>query len=187
MSNVVPFEQIVGAMKIYIATESTAEPTVTGAPGASWVELGSTEGEQSIQFSGALTYFYDNDHQGPVKVVRGQEDITLTLNLVDLTLEHMARALSSVANVTTSSNIKKLPMRRGVNPTVYALVMRGAAHSPYGDYPAQYYFPRVVQGSEPTITHGKVTRASLAMEFRVLEDDTQSDGNTLGWFSVQVS
>lgn len=185
-----PFAQLTGAVKIYLAPAGTPEPTVNATPSGAWVELGATDGEQSIELSGALTFFRDNDHQGPVKAVRPEEDVVVNFTLVNLTLEHVARVLSDVANVASDAGppaTKRLGFKRGANPTVYALLMRGEADSPYGLYPGQNYIPRCVSDAEPTITRGKDARAEIECAFTALEDDTQSEAYRLGWSRVQTS
>jgi hypothetical protein len=186
-----PFSQLTGALKVYIAPYGEAAPDVASAPTGNWVELGSTDGDQKIKHGGKTTQFKDNDHQGVVKVVRHEEDITVKLKVVDLTMENYAYILSSLSKVVGSTSSagtvqKKLPLKRGANLTEYALLLRGDAISPYGLYPGMYVLPRACQYSEPEVTWGKNQRAALEIEFHVLEDDAQPDDDKLGWLLVQT-
>lgn len=192
MAAVNPFEQLTGALKVYIAPYGEDIPDVADDPAGNWVELGSTDGDQKIKHGGKTQTFRDNDHQGPVKIVRHEEDISIKFTLVDLTMEHYARVISEVGNVTTTTdtngtNIKKLPLKRGATIKEYALLFRGDALSPYGLYPGMYVIPRCVQTSEPEPTFGKNKRADLDVEFEVLEDDAQTTGDEMGWLVVQIS
>jgi hypothetical protein len=190
MANTEPFEQLVGRLKVYVAPVGETPPAVNATPAGNWVEMGATEGEQSIQHGGALTYFYDNDHQGPVKAVRPQEDVVVAFTLVGLTLEHYARVLDQVSNVTSDAGppaTKRTPLKRGATPNEYALLFTGEAMSPYGGYPGMYVIPRGVFDGEPQPVYSAEGRASLECEFHALEDDDQSDADRLGWLVVQTA
>lgn len=182
-----PYAQLVGVVQIYIAPYGTAEPGVATDPTGSWVLLGCTEGDQSIEATGPITYFYDNCHQGPTKAVRPQEDLKVKFRLIDMTLENLARIQKSVAAVVTGATSKKLPNKRGFSLTEYALVFRGAADSPYGVYPAQTYIPRGIFEGEATRVRSKTARDAVDVVFGVLEDDTQTDGDEMGWSTAQTS
>lgn len=190
MAAVTPFDQLVGTLTFYLAPASTAEPAVNTTPGGSWVELGCTEGDQVIAAEeGDLTKFYDNCHQGPVKAVRAQEDPQVRGRIVSLTLENIARLISDAANVTASGSspaIKRLPVKKGFILTEYALLVKGGADSPYGNYPAQHYYPRGVFEGKFVRTRSKTARDGIDFIFHILEDDTQTAGNELGWQTVQT-
>lgn len=191
MSSMEPFEQLTGTLQIYVANAGTAIPDVDATPNGSWRLLGATDGEQSVQNAGALTYFRDNDHQGPVKAVRPEEDVIYTFILVGLTLENWAAVLHDAANVSADAGppaVKRMAMKRGATPKEYTLLFRGEALSPYGVLPGQFVAPRGVFDGEPTATFAKDGRPGLECEFRALEDDSQADpDDSLGWLEVQTS
>ena len=190
MAAVTPYDQLVGTLTYYLAPVGTAEPAANTTPGGSWVELGCTEGDQVIAAEESdLTKFYDNCHQGPVKAVRAQEDPQARGRLVGLTLENKARLISSAAAVTASGSspaIKRLPLEKGFTLTEYALLIKGAADSPYGNYPAQYYYPRGVFDGKFVRTRSKTARDAIDFVFHVLADDTQTAGNAFGWITAQT-
>lgn len=189
--NVAPFSQLIGALKVYLAPVGTAVPDVDDAPSGSWTAFGTTDGGQQIAHMGALTYFRDDDHQGPVKAVRPEEDVRISMTLVALTLENYARVLNSAASVNTTAGppaTKDMPLKRGAGPTQYAMLLRGTALSPYGNFPGQYVVPKGVFDGEPEPAFTKDGRAALAVEFRALEDDTQVDpDNSMGYLVVQTA
>lgn len=191
MATNTPYAQLTGTVTFYIAPSGEAEPTVNATPSGNWVELGCTEGDQvAPESTGGLTYFYDNCHQGPVKAVRPQEDVMIRFNLVDLTLEKLARVTHNVSRLTNQSGppaTRRYPLRKGFNPSEYALLAKGSADSPYGNFPGQTYIPRGVFEGEFTMTRSKTGRAAVACVFHALEDDTESSGDQLGWSTVQTS
>lgn len=189
MAEMRPYAQLVGTVKIYLAPYGEAEPNINSTPGANWIELGATEGEQSIEESGDQTKFYDNDHQGAVKTTLAQEDIMVNFTLVDMTPEKVARVKRNVSSIVSTTmngaNVKRVPFKRGPTATEYALVMIGLADSPYGVLPGQNYFPRGVFNGAGTRTRAKDGRVAVESQFHVLEDDAQTEDNRLGWSTVQ--
>lgn len=192
MAHSEPFEQLTGTLTVYIAPVGSTVPDVANTPESPWVEIGCTDGEQSLQHAGALEYFRDNCHQGPVKAVRPEEDVIVAFTLVGLTLENYAYILHAVADVVEDTDAdpdtKTIHLKRGFVPTEYALLFRGEALSPYGVYPGMYVIPRGVFDGEPQPTFAKDGRAGLEVEFHALEDDDQADeDDALGWLVVALA
>ncbi len=189
MATTTPFNQLTGALQFYLAPKIEAEPLVNATPAGNWVLIGPTDGDQKIKHSGAPTWFRDNDNTLPVKAVRPEEDVILSFTVVALTLENYAKLIAAIGNLTTAAgpNSTKLPLMRGQTYAEYSLLLKGAAISPYGVFPAQYYVPRCIQASEPELTFGKGNRPGIACEFHVLADATQSANDLGGWFRAQTS
>lgn len=185
-----PFSRLTGTLQVYLGPVGETVPAVDTTPAGNWALLGPTDGEQSIQNMGANTYFRDNDHQGPVKGVRPEEDVLVKFNLVGLTLENYAKILDAASDVTTAAGppaTKKMPLKRGANPTEYAMLLRGPALSPYGLLPGMYVIPRCVVDGEPTATFAKDGSPALECEFYALEDDAQAEADKMGWLIVQTA
>lgn len=192
MAAVTPFSQLTGVLKVYLAPYGESVPDVDTTPGGNWAELGSTDGEQSMKFSGKATWFRDNDHQGPVKGIRPEEDIAIKFRIVDLTLENWAKVVSTINNIVTGTtglgaNTKKFPFKRGAQLIDYALIFKGETISPYGAYPGQFVLPRMAFSSEPELKFGRNLRAFLDVDGMALEDDNQSEADRLGWLIVKTS
>lgn len=193
MANTEPFSLLTGPWDVYIApNDGTAEskPDVDDAPAGNWVALGNTNGEQDFEHGGPLIKHYDNNHQGPVKTSRPQEDPMFTCTISSLTLENYGYILADVDDVVTAAGppaIKSLNIKRGECPTEYSLLLRGEASSPYGNFPSQVYLPKVVQASEPTQSRSKGGSPELECEFVIIEDDDQSAGQELGWMEAQTA
>ncbi len=185
-----PYTQLVGTVTFFLAPASTAEPAVNATPSATWTELGTTDGDQIIEKKGPLTKFYDNSHQGPVKSHRPEENVMVRATLVNLTLEDVARITNDLNLLVSAAGppaIRQLPFKSGETPVEYALLMKGVSDSPYGDFPGQNYFPRVVFEGEFTRTRSKTDRDAIEFEATVLEDDNQPKGREMGWATVQIS
>jgi len=187
MSSTLPFNQLTGTLKVYIAPYGEAIPAIASTPSGNWVELGPTDGEQVAEMKGALTFFRDNDNQGPVKAVRPEEDFMITFTVVGLSMASLARIWSNIANLTTVSNVQTLRVERGALPTEYALIFRGETVSPAGAYPAQFVLPRSVFDGEPAMTFAKDGRPGVECVVTAIVDPAQSAGLRLGWLTAQVS
>lgn len=190
MSSSLPFEQLTGTLTVYVAPVGEALPNVNATPGGNWYTLGPTDGDQKISHGGALTFFRDNEHQGPVKAVRPEEMVIVTFTLVGLSLEDYARAIATQANLadaTVGVAVRTLPLKRGATPAEFALLFKGTALSPYGAFPGYYYIPRGCFDGEPEAVFAKDGRPGLEVAFSALEDDTQAAANTLGFLRVQTS
>jgi hypothetical protein len=183
-----PYAEIVGPAEVWVALYGTAKPAVNVTPGAGWLRLGATTGEQKIQHKGSNTYYRDDDHQGPTKADRPEEDVIAMFTLKDITHQRLATILHAASNIATSTSpaISRVPNKRGETLTEYALIVKGRAHSPFGNYPAMNYIPRGVFDGEPEETHGKGKRWELECEFHALEDDAQIPGYELGWGEAQT-
>jgi hypothetical protein len=190
MSTNTPFARLISTWTIYLAPAGEAKPVVSATPAGNWVVLGPTDGEQSVQNMGKLAFLRDNDHQGPVKSVRGDEDVKARFNLVGLTQENYAKILHDASNVAADAGppaSKAIPFKRGNEPTEYALLMKGALDSPYGAFPGQIYIPRCVDDSEPQMVRSRSGSPALACEFVALEDDTEASGDEMGVWEVQTA
>ena len=190
MSSSLPFEQLTGTLEVWLAPVGEAVPAVNAAPAGNWYRLGPTDGEQSQQNSGALTYFRDNDHQGPVKAVRPEEETIIRFTLVGLALEDWSRVLdraSDLVDVGGPPATRAMPFKRGAIPNEYAMLFKGQALSPYGAFPGMCVIPRGVFDGEPQPTFARDGRPGLECEFHALEDDTVSAANSLGYLIVQTS
>jgi hypothetical protein len=187
-----PFSQLTGPCKVWIAPYGEPVPEINILPTGNWVLLGSTDGDQKLKHGAKTTTWKDNDHQGPVKVVRHEEDIDLKFKVVDLTLENYAYIISQVSKIisgtttTVPVNFKKLSLKRGAAIYEYAVLFKGETISPYGLYPGMYVLPRCVNVSEPETTWGKNQRAALEVGMQVLEDDAQAEDDKMGWLIVQA-
>jgi hypothetical protein len=139
---------------------------------------------------GALTYSRDDDHQGPVKSVRPEEEVIVRFTLVGMSLEDYARVLDRSADLVDAGGppaTRKMPLKRGAVPNEYAMLFKGSALSPYGAFPGQYVSPRGVFDGEPQPTFAKDGRPGLDCEFHALEDDTVAAADSLGYLIVQTS
>jgi hypothetical protein len=192
-TNITPYAQITGPATIYIApysgTSAEAAPDVDTTPAGNWAELGKTDGDQIVRWPQTINLHRDNSSPAARKASREEESKQIEITIVDLTLENLQYALGQATAVASDAGppaVKTLKAKRGFDLDEFSLLIRGEAHSPYGDFPAQDYTPRCVVVSEPEMTLSK-GRAEVTITFEALEDSGQSAGDELGFFVAQTA
>lgn len=188
-----PFEIVAQPFTLWVAAVGSAFPSVDEAPGGSWTKIGTsgdlnyTEDGVKISHKQKIENFRALGSTGPRKSFRTEEDLMISLTVVDLTLEQYKIAMNGNAISTTApgvgdSGYKKIGMSRGLNVQQYALLIRGADASAYMEGGvAQYEVPVAVVVSEPEVVFTKGSPAGLALEFQALEDPSAlSDDERFG-------
>lgn len=196
MASQTPFARLVGPLKIYIAPSTEAPPNLDAAVAGNWVELGTTDGEQTIKQSGSLERFSDNEANAMRKSVRPEDGWELTAALVNITLEDRAYINSRLAAAVTTTTsgaltVKRLANARGYIPERFSLLLRGGAitgtntESPYLSGPAQHYVPLGVFDGEPEEVRSKDGSPALEFNYKAEWDAAQAAGDELGWMLAQ--
>jgi len=182
-----PFEIIVGPADVWVAAVGTAFPAVSASPAADWKSLGKTDGAVSVSHAQTQAKIRVDQKTPPLKIVRTEEDITVSFGLAEITLETYARILNN-ATVTPDAGppaIKSFPLHQGVDVAQFAMLIRGG--SPYMNANMQYQLPKVSQSGAPGITFSKGDKAVLSTEWAVLYDSTQSASFELGKLVAQTA
>jgi len=175
-----PYEIIGAPFTLWVADTGTAFPLIDAAPGVGWTKVG-TNGDRNYSEDGVtvahaqtLNYARPAGATGPVKAFRSEEDMRITLELWDLTLEQYAFAMNRNPVTTTAAGVgtagfKDIGVYRGVHVEEMALLIRGV--SAYdADMAAQYEVPRAIDAGNPEVKFTKGVPAGLALEFMAMED-----------------
>ena len=171
-----PYEMVVGPLAIYLATAVEALDSVSAAPSGNWALLG-TSGDESyaeagvvVTHSQTLAQFFAAGATGPRKVARQQEQLTIAVTLMDLSVAQYTKILNGTTKSTdTTPNIDYVGLRRGANVKVWSLTAWGELLSPSGAFDMSFYVPRCYQSADPAMTFNKGTIAELASVFTALE------------------
>ena len=114
---------------------------------------------------------------GAGKATRSAQELMISFDIVDMSLEVYAKALSDAAITTIVAasgvaGVKSIGLHQGYSVAEFAILVRGNV-SPYvnGDS-MQYEIPRAVQVSSPAPGFNKASMAMLKFEFEALETDT---------------
>ncbi len=190
-----PREIVVGPLNIYLAPEVEAEDAIDTTPAGNWKQLGTngtenyTEDGIVITHSQTLRQTYAVGTTGPLKVNRQQEQLTIGLTLMDMSLAEYTKILNNTTVLTdTSPNINYLGMRRGPDVTVLSIIAKGLGLSPSGSFPIQLYLPRVYQSADPAPVFSKGEDVSLAIIFTALEHQGASTAEErFGRWVIQTS
>ena len=177
-----PNEIIAAPFTLYVAPVGTAFPAIGAEPASPWMMVG-TSGDRSmteegvtIAHSQSINGVRSAGSTGQVKAFRTEEDLMVSLTLMDISLEQYSLALNSNAVTTVAAGVgapgvKSIQLYRGVKVAMMALLVRGTA-SAYGpDWKAQYEIPVCYQAgdADPVFTKGEP--AGLALEFATVEDN----------------
>ena len=190
-----PREIVVGPLELWLAPAVEAEDAVNAGPAANWAKLG-TSGMENYSEAGIVITHSQTIRQtfavgatGPRKANRQQEQLTIGLTLMDLSLAQYTKVLNNTTKSTdTTPNIDYIGMRRGLDVTVLSLLARGTGLSPSGAFNIQLYVPRVYQSADPSPTFSKDVEAALAAVFTALEYPSAATAEErFGRFVVQTS
>lgn len=171
-----PYEVLVGVGNLWIAAAGTAAPAVSATPGASWTDLGETDGGVKVIKTQNIEVFSADQRTGNVKAVRTEEGVTIETNLQEITLENIAYAINGTVTDTAPGigtiGIRTLPMHKGFDVAENAFLFRGS--SPYGAFPGQYYVPRGFFNDDIEMEFTKDGKTLIPVKFEALEYDAAS-------------
>lgn len=192
-----PFEVVAGKLDLYLAPVGTTYPDIDATPAADWVKLG-TNGSRNYSEDGvtiahpqSVEFWRALGSTGPIKAMRGEEELRVSLTVHDLTLEAYAVALNhntvgTTAPTVSAGGYKKIGLSRGLDVTQKALLVRGACSAYGANWNLQLEVPIVVQAAEPEVVVSKTEPAGLALEFAALEDpNATSEAERFGRLKMQ--
>ena len=171
---------IASAPTLWLAPVGTAFPLVNAVPPVAWVRVG-TSGDVNYDEDGFTVSHVTKQETvrsagrtGPIKAFTTEEDLIISVKLMDVSLEQYATALNkllptTIAAATGVPGTKRLGLSQGANIREYALLARGAG--PDGPtFLAQYEVPRCFQSGNAKPVYKKGKPATLELEFTALED-----------------
>jgi hypothetical protein len=171
----IPREIVVGPLDIWLAASVEAEAAVNTTPSGNWALLGTnadenyTEDGITITHSQTIRQTFALGETGPLKANRQQEQLTISLTLMDMSMAQYTKALNNTTPSTGAGpNIDYIGLRRGPDVTVLSLIAKGAGMSPSGNFPIQLYSPRVYQSADPAPVFSKTSDAGLALVWTAL-------------------
>jgi hypothetical protein len=180
---------LVGVGKFYVADVGVAFPDIDDDPAAGWTYLGETDGGVQVNSEQTLDLHRVDTESGPVKVTRSEESLMIIVNLAELTLANLSRALNN--NVVTEAAgppaTRTLGMYRGLGAVgELALLFKGVG--PYDGLPAQFEIPRAIFGGNLGLSFTKDSKTLIPVEFSALVDcDATSNDEKFGRIVAQFT
>ena len=181
-----PYEMVSGPLTVFTAPEGTGPPEISQTPGSPWILLG-TNGARSISDDGLTANFEESVEGQRVlgstaiqKLFRTEEDVTFSLNLLDVSAETFAIAMSGlavtdVAAGSGSGGYRSVPLLRGFNVRNLSFLMRG--FSPYGDNMyTQYWVPKAYASFSGELQYVKGEAAAISLDIMAIEHPTYGYG-----------
>ena len=186
-----PFEMVSGPLTIYTAPEDTPPPEISADPAAPWDILG-TNGARSISDDGLSVAFEETVESqrvlgstGVQKQFRTEEDVMMSFNLLDVSAETFAIAMSGLSVTDTAAGVgtggvRTVPLLRGFNVLNLAFLARG--FSPYADgLFAQFWLPKGYASFSGELQYVKGEAAAISIEVMAIE----STANQYGLYRTQ--
>lgn len=180
-----PFEIITGCYDVYVAPVGTPFPAPNSTPPSPWTKLGTNgtldikEGGVTVAHEQTLVYFRTEGSTGPVKATRTEENLKISLTLVDMKPAQYTYAMAGDTPTSTSAQtgtagFDTVNLRRGNEVSEFALLVKGDSpmNTTGQSYKAQYEVPRCVQSGNTEIVFAKGEMAGVQYEFSALEDLT---------------
>lgn len=191
---------IASPVDLYTAPVSEAQPAVDASSatltGGNWELIGS-QGDQLTQDEGGVTWanaqtvnvIRGAGSTAGIKAVRSEEDVTVSIAMIDMTLEVLTMPLTGAAVTTVAPGAgtigtKAIPIWRGPTVNEVAVLLRGP--SPYlANTNMQCWMPRCYVAGDLELVFAKAEAVTVNIEFGVLMDLTQPSPNYLGLWKAQ--
>ena len=181
-----PFEMVSGPIQVWTAAEATAAPELSAAPPAAWTLLG-TNGQRSMSEDGVTVEFSETiEAQRSLgstaiqKLFRTEEEVMITVALLDVSAETFAIAMSGLAitisaAATSKAGFRAVDLLRGFDVLNLAFLARG--FSPYADaMSAQFWIPKGYASFSGGLQYQKGEAAMIELEIMAIEDTTSGYG-----------
>ncbi len=182
-----PFELLSGPVTMWTAAVNTAAPEISATPVSAWELLGQN-GDKSYGDDG-VTITPDQTIEEQMvlgstaaqKAFRTEEHLSLTVMLLDVTAENLAKVMNGAAVTDTaavsgvSGGHRSFDLLRGFDVNEFAALVKG--FSPYGDnMSAQYWLPRAYIMSVGEVSYVKGEAAGTEIEIMALEHSSNGFG-----------
>ena len=182
-----PFEIVSGPVTLYLADAGTAAPEISAdPPSATWDTLG-TNGDKNYSEDGVtvtpeqtLEYQMVLGSTGRQKAFRTEESLMVSVNLLDVSAEALAKAMNDATVATAAAGAgtgghRSFDLLRGEEVTEFALLAKG--YSPYADnMSAQFWIPKCVVETTGELPYVKGAGAAMEIVFSALDDATSGFG-----------
>lgn len=184
-------EIINGPLTLYWAPVGEAFPAIGAAPAGNWLQVG-TSGPHNYSEDGvviatdkSIEYFRALASGHPRKSFLTEADITVTVNLADMTLAELRLALNQNV-VTVGAGEDEISLDVGLDPTEIAILVRGEGKSPqFAGGNLQYELPRVIEEGSQEYSYVKGEPAMAELVFHVIYDE--GNANPAGRLLVATS
>ena len=185
-----------GPLSLYFASVGTAFPLVDDDPPTGFTLIGTSgaknymEDGVAIAMNQSIEMFRGLGSTTALKAFRTEEDLVITVQMADLTLAEVRRALNenAVTNTPAASGIPgtdEIKLDRGVDVNTIALLVRGIGKSAqFEGGNLQFEFDKVYESGSQELTFVKGEPAGVLLEFHALEDDS---GNVGRWFNQDAA
>ena len=187
-----PFEVLPGPFTVYTGPVNEARTDLNDAPAGNWVKLGTNGdknyGESGIIFDPGQTIeeWKSLGSTAPQAAFRTDESFLVTVNLADLTAEHLGKvwddaSVTDTAQGSGTAGVRDFDLLRGLVVTEFGLLVRSDL-SPYiASAKMQFWIPRCYVQSMGPLAAVKGEPMMTEVVFSALEHSS----NGFGKYEVQ--
>ena len=180
-----------GPLSLYFAAVGTAFPLVDDDPPTGFTLIGTSgaknymEDGVSVAMNQSIEAFRGLGSTIPLKAFRTEEEVIVTVQMADLTLAEVRRALNenAVTNTPAASGIPgkdEINLNRNADVNAIALLVRGLGKSPqFATGNLQFELDKAYEGGSQELTFVKGEPVGVLLEFHALEDDAGNVGRLL--------
>ena len=180
-----------GPLSLYFAAVGTTFPLVDDDPPTGFTLIGTSgaknymEDGVSVAMNQSVEEFRGLGSTIALKAFRTEEEVIVSVQMADLTLAEVRRALNenAVTNTAASSGIPgkdEINLNRNADVNTIALLVRGLGKSPqFAAGNLQFELDKAYEGGSQEMTFVKGEPAGVLLEFHALEDDAGNVGRLL--------
>lgn len=177
-------EIVTGPLTLWWAAVGTAMPDVDDDAVTGFAKIG-TSGDQnyaengvSIVMDQSMEFFRSLGSAHKICAFRTEQDISVTVSLVDMTLAQFRQGFDLNAVTTdTTPDINILDLDYGLSVSDLALLIRGTGNSPgFAGANLQWECNRVIEVGSHEYSFVKGSPVTLELEFDLLLDDSGNVG-----------
>lgn len=179
---------VVGVGELYLAAYGATAPTIPADADsaitmpAGWTNLGYTQDGVKVEYSPKVTQIFVDQTPSAVHSILTGEDLKVTTNLAELTIENLAKVISASTYTSTSATKKSIGIGGGALLD-YALCFIGPGPDG-GKSVLLVHKCRSIGAAGPKFS--KEAAAQLPVEITALVDDTKTTGHQLcDWYELR--
>ena len=177
-------EIVTGPLELWWAAVGTAMPAVDDDAATGFTKIGTSGDENyhedgvTIQMDQTLEFFRSLGSAHRICAFRTEQDISVTVTLVDMTAAELRVGFDLLAVTTdTTPDINILDLDYGLSVSDLALLVRGTGNSPeFAGANMQFECNRVVEMGSHALSFVKGEPVGVELEFALLLDDSSNVG-----------
>jgi hypothetical protein len=171
MTNVTPYNLVIGPGQVWVGPVGETFPDVDETPAGNWVDLGKTEGDVVINHVRATVAIRTNQSAMPQKEALVSADETVTFSLAEIDQEAYAKILQDVTVTTTAAGagtpgVKSFAISPSYSKVFAWLIRVPSAHE---DGYTDYQYDRGSVAGDHGLAYSRGAKTIIPVEVHMFE------------------